>query len=107
MKIIIDECLPKKLKNDFGINFIVKTVPEMGWNGISNGDLLNLIYKKFDVFITIDSNLVYQQNLDRFPNLKIIVLKAKTNRYYDLKKLVHKIIKILIRKFYYQVFVIK
>lgn len=39
MRILLDECLPKKLKKDFK-NYEVKTVPEMGWAGKKNGELL-------------------------------------------------------------------
>ncbi len=43
MKILLDENLPRKLKADFGINYNVKTVRDMGWLGKKNGELLNLM----------------------------------------------------------------
>jgi predicted nuclease of predicted toxin-antitoxin system len=63
MKVLLDKCLPKKLKRDFVVGYEVNTVPEMGWAGIKNGALLNLAEPNFDVFITIDNNLRSQQNL--------------------------------------------
>ena len=62
MKILFDECLPKKLKYEL-INQEIKTVPEMGWAGKTNGELISLAQQQFDVFITVDKKLVHQQNL--------------------------------------------
>ena len=53
MKILFDECLPKKLKYEL-INQRNKTVPEMGWAGKTNGELISLAQRQFDVFITVD-----------------------------------------------------
>ena len=61
MKILLDENLPRQLKTDFGPNYDVKTVQEMGWLGKKNGELLALIaLNGFDYFVTIDKNLRYQ-----------------------------------------------
>jgi hypothetical protein len=62
MKILIDECLPKKLKKSLE-KYEVSTVPEAGWASKKNGELLRLMTDVFDVFITVDSNLQYQQHL--------------------------------------------
>jgi len=78
MKILIDECLPRKLKQSL-IGHDVKTVPEMGWAGKKNGELLRLITGAFDVFITFDKQMEYQQNLKNL-SIGIIVLSAKKNR---------------------------
>jgi hypothetical protein len=48
MKVLLDECLPRKLKLDID-GEVVKTVPEMGWTGIENGKLLRLAEAEFDV----------------------------------------------------------
>ena len=92
MKILLDESLPKRLKNDFKAHRIF-TVPEMGWQGKKNGELLALMSDKFDVFITADQNLQYQLNL-RNTSITIIILAAPTNRYADLKPLVTKTLNI-------------
>lgn len=89
MKILLDECLPKKLKKHFQGHEIY-TVPEMGWGGTKNGALLKLAAGKFELFVTIDQNLQYQQNLSQ-PPLAIIVLKALNNRYQTLLPLAPKI----------------
>ena len=85
MKILLDECLPKKLKKEI-INHQVITVPEQGWAGIKNGELLKLASLSFDAFITIDKNLTSQQNLQQI-DLIIIVLISKDNRLATLKPL--------------------
>ena len=91
MKILLDENLPKQLKADFGPEFDVKTVRDMGWLGKKNGELLGLIvFNGFDFFVTIDKNLRYQQNLDRI-KLVIFLLLAHNNRRETLQILVEKI----------------
>jgi len=64
MKVLIDECAPKALKRvlaDRGHE--CRTVQEAGWAGKKNGDLVNLAETGFDVLLTVDTNLRYQQNL--------------------------------------------
>jgi predicted nuclease of predicted toxin-antitoxin system len=85
MKILIDECLPKKLKLELPDHF-VQTVPEAGWAGKQNGDLLRLAEKDFDVLLTNDQNMEHQQHLKQF-DLAYIVLAATTNDINDLKPL--------------------
>lgn len=85
------ENLPKQLKADFGFNYGVKTVRDMGRLGKKNGELLGLIvFNGFDFFVTIDKNLRYQQNLHRI-ELKIFLLLAINNRRETLQALVEKI----------------
>lgn len=85
MKILLDECLPRKLKHEIEADF-VQTVPEAGWAGKQNGELLRLAESDFDVFLTNDQNMEHQQNLNRF-NLAFIVLAGPTNNIDDLKPL--------------------
>ena len=88
---MLDENLPTQLKADFGPGYEVKTVRDMGWLGKKNGELLGLIvFNGFDFFVTIDKNLRYQQNLDRF-ELKIFLLLSLNNRRQTLQLLVEKI----------------
>lgn len=63
-KIILDENIPRKLKSRLLGHWVV-TVPEKGWGGVKNGRLMALIDGVFDVFVTADKNLRYQQNLTR------------------------------------------
>lgn len=72
----------------------MKTVPQMGWATIKNGELLELAQKEFDVFITVDRNLSFQQNLTKF-NLAVLVLRAHSNRLSDLKPLAPKVPSVL------------
>ena len=91
MKILLDENLPKQLKTEFGPDYDVKTVRDMGWLGKKNGELLRLIvFNGFDFFVAIDKNLRYLQNLDHI-ELKIFLLLAINNRRETLQALVEKI----------------
>jgi predicted nuclease of predicted toxin-antitoxin system len=83
MKILLDECIPKKLKHYLN-EFDVYSVVELGWAGIKNGHLMALcIENKFDVLITIDKNLMFQQNLDKY-NITIAVLNSKNSTVNEL-----------------------
>src|SRR3990172_2131829 len=78
MKVLIDECLPRKLKHELP-DHEVKTVPDAGWAGKKNGILLRLMADVFDIFITIDSNLEDQQQLAAQP-VAFVVLSAVNNK---------------------------
>jgi predicted nuclease of predicted toxin-antitoxin system len=91
MKILLDESLPRKLRNDFDEKHEVRTVRDMNWLGKKNGELLTLITDNhFDLFVTVDRNLPYQQNLQRL-TLTIIILCAKDNTRETLLLLIPKI----------------
>ncbi len=77
-RILLDECLPKKLKREF-VNCAVSTVAEMGWAGKKNGELMKVAHGQFDIFVTADQNLQYQQNL-AYASVGVIVLVAFNNR---------------------------
>ena len=85
MRILLDECLPKRLKLELPGHF-VQTVPEAGWAGKQNGELLRLAEQDFDVLLTNDQNIEHQQNLGRF-NLAVLVLVAASNDIDDLRPL--------------------
>ena len=85
MKVLLDECLPRKLKREVQADEI-NTVPEMGWAGTKNGKLLRLVEQEFDVLLTNDQNIEHQQNLQQF-ELAVIVLVALTNDIEDLRPL--------------------
>lgn len=86
MRLLLDECLPRKLKQELA-EYEVWTVQDCGWKGKKNGELLRLAEKQFDVFITIDKGMQYQQNVSKF-RLGIIMLSAPTNRVEALKLLI-------------------
>ena len=77
MRVLLDECVPRALRNDLP-GHDVKTVAEAGWAGVKNGELLQLAAKEFDVFLTIDSNLEYQQNFSGVV-LAVVVIHAPNN----------------------------
>lgn len=93
MKLLLDECIDRRLARELTAHE-VKTVPQRGWAGTKNGQLLALAEAEFDVFITVDRNLSFQQNLPTF-NIAVLVLQASSNRLADLKPLVPKILAIL------------
>ena len=91
MKILLDESLPRKLRYDFGDAHEVWTVKNKQWLGKKNGELLKLMAEDgFDIFVTVDRNLPYQQNLERLP-VVIFVLCAANNRRETLKPLIPKL----------------
>lgn len=93
MKVLLDECIDRRLAKEI-VGFQVKTVPQMNWAGVKNGELMRLAEAKFDVFITVDRNLSFQQNLPKF-NIAVLVLKAKSNSLPDLSAFAPRIIEIL------------
>jgi predicted nuclease of predicted toxin-antitoxin system len=93
MKILLDECIDRKLAREFP-DYEVKTVPQMGWAGIKNGQLLALAEAEFDIFITVDRNLSFQQNLPQF-DIAVIVLQAQSNRLADLQPLAPEVLAVL------------
>ena len=83
---LLDECVDRRLAA--GIQgHDVKTVPEAGWAGLKNGDLLSRAQHEFDILVTTDRNLPFQQDLSRF-SIAIIVLRAQSNRLVDLRRLI-------------------
>ena len=83
MRVLLDECVPKRLRRGLP-GHDVKTVTEMGWSGKKNGELLTaLTGGGFEVLITVDQNLRYQQNLPSFA-IAVIVLMGASNRLSDL-----------------------
>ena len=88
MKILIDEQLPTKLKFRFlEDSFDALTVRDMNWLGTKNGELLNLMKEnQFDVLLTNDKNLYYQQKVTSL-NVCIVNINSKTNRYVDVMDL--------------------
>lgn len=93
MKVLLDECLPRKLRGELK-GHDVTSVPEIGWSGKSNGELLQLAAGRFDVFVTIDQGLRDQQNL-RQAELNVIVLRARDNRLQTLRPLIPQLLRAL------------
>jgi predicted nuclease of predicted toxin-antitoxin system len=87
MKILLDECIPRKLKYSLP-DHECDTVPELGFAGTKNGALLGLAESAgFEIFVTMDKGLEYEQNLAG-RSIAILILRAKSNRLADLLPLV-------------------
>jgi hypothetical protein len=93
VRVLLDECLPKRLKREL-VGHDVKTAPEMGWASKRNGELLALAVSRFDVFLTADRNLSYQQHVSAF-DIAVVMLAARSNRLDDLRPLVLRLLEII------------
>lgn len=78
MRILLDEDVPRRLAALLA-GHEVSTVQHSGWSGVKNGRLLGLAAAEFDVFLTMDSNLEFQQNLSALP-IAVLVITAVSNR---------------------------
>jgi len=90
VRILFDECLPRPLARQIA-GHSVKTVQEEGWAGKSNGTLLSLMLDRFDIFITVDRNLVFNEDVSGL-KVGVLVLHARSNRLEDLEPMVPKIL---------------
>jgi hypothetical protein len=83
MKLLLDECVPRKFKNHLP-GHECQTVPEVGLAGRKNGDLLSLAQQAgFEVFLTVDRGIEYQQNLTQF-GIAVVLVRASSSRLIDL-----------------------
>ena len=90
-RVLLDECVDRRLARHLRPHAVV-TVAKAGWSGVKNGLLLRRAEDKFDVLVTVDRNLSFQQRLIDF-DLAVIVLHAPSNRLQDLLPLVPQILK--------------
>ncbi len=79
-RLLLDENIDRMLKELFDNDFEVVTIAERGWQGKKNGELLRLTANEFDVFVTMDKNLEYQQNLGAL-DLAVVVIRAYSNAF--------------------------
>jgi hypothetical protein len=86
VRVLLDECVDVRLA-DHITGHSASTVAAQGWIGISNGKLLALAQSEFDVFVTVDRNLSFQQHLPNF-GIAVILITATSNRIADLIPLV-------------------
>jgi hypothetical protein len=94
MKLLLDECVPRKLQNHPpGIE--CQTVPELGLAGKKNGELLSLAeLAGFQAFLTVDRGIEYEQNL-QYRTIGVVVIHAKSSRLEDLLGHAPEILKVL------------
>lgn len=86
MRVLLDECVDWRLGRDLA-GHDVKMARQMGWTTIKNGELLTLAAAHFDVFVTVDRNLSFQQRLGVYA-IAVVVVRARSNRLADLRNLV-------------------
>jgi hypothetical protein len=86
VRILLDECVDWRLSRSIA-GHEVKSARQMGWTAVKNGQLLALASDHFDVFVTVDRNLSFQQNAVAL-RIAVVVLRARTNRLADLLPLV-------------------
>jgi hypothetical protein len=90
MRVLLDECVPRALRDELP-GHDVKTVTESGWIGVKNGELLRLAAERFDVLLTVDRNLEYQQNFQGAA-IAVIVMHAQSNDVAALQPLMPKVL---------------
>jgi predicted nuclease of predicted toxin-antitoxin system len=95
MRILLDESLPRKLGFSLSGHH-VRTVQHMGWNGLVNGKLLSAATGQFDVLVTGDQNMQYQQNADQLP-LSVVVLIAPNNKLESFLPMMPRLVQTLAR----------
>ena len=78
MRILFDECFPRALRSELS-GHEVRTVAELGWSGVKNGELIRLAAPQFDVLLTVDRKLEYQQNFDALDIAVIVVVTASND----------------------------
>lgn len=86
MRLLLDNCIPRGLVREF-IGHDIAHVLDLGWDQHKDGDLLDVMSGEFDVLVTVDKSLRFQQRLDDRP-FAVIVLRGRSNRIADLLPLV-------------------
>ncbi len=89
MRVLLDECVPSRLRQELP-GHDVKIVSEMGWASKENGELLELASPTFDVFLTTDQKLSYQQNIANF-DIGVIILVARRTKLEFLRPLMREV----------------
>jgi predicted nuclease of predicted toxin-antitoxin system len=81
MKVLLDECVPWPMHRIL-VGYDCTSTQWRGWGGIKNGELIQLAENEFDIFVTSDQNLRYQQNLN---NRRMAIVELSTN---DLRQII-------------------
>jgi hypothetical protein len=95
MRVLLDECVPRALREELP-GHEVTTVAEAGWAGIKNGTLLQLAAKRFDVLLTVDRSLEYQQNFSGL-TIAVVVVDVPSNDVVVIRPLMPKVLEALPR----------
>jgi len=90
VRVLLDENLPHDLGSVLAEHEVV-TVQGLGWSGLKNGELLRRAAGQMDAFITMDSNLQFQQRLEGL-SFGVVVIHARSNRMADLRPIVESVL---------------
>jgi predicted nuclease of predicted toxin-antitoxin system len=82
-KVLFDENMPQKLRRELP-DFSIRTAQEQGWSSFKNGRLLALAVREFEVLVTIDQRMRYQQNLHKLP-IGIVVIDTRDARFQSIR----------------------
>lgn len=93
MRVLLDECVPRPLGRALTRHHW-STVPKEGWSGFKNGQLLRAIEGRWDVLLTTDTNIPWQQATARF-DLAVLIVRARSNDIDDLQPWVPEILRAL------------
>ena len=85
-RVLFDENMPRQLRRDLP-EFIIRTVQEEGWAGLENGNLLGRAAISFDVLLTADKRMRYQQNVSQFA-IGIVVIETVDTRLRNLRRFI-------------------
>ena len=85
-RVLFDENMPRQLRHELS-EFTVRTVQEEGWAGLENGNLLRSAARMFDVLVTADKRMRYQQNVPHF-EIGIVVIETFDTRLSNLRRFV-------------------
>lgn len=94
-KVLFDENMPRKLRRDLP-EFAIRTAQEQGWASFKNGQLIALAAREFEVFVTIDQRLRYQQNVEKLP-IGIVVIDTRDTRFPSIRAHVEELREAIVR----------
>jgi hypothetical protein len=94
MRVLLDECVPRKLRSELP-GHDVKTVADMKWAGTKNGELLQRAASEFDALVTVDQGIPYQQNLAGIA-LALVIVEAPSNDIKALRPALPELLRVLV-----------
>jgi hypothetical protein len=104
VNVLLDHCVPKPFGRLLTGHF-VRTSEFMGWDHLQNGDLLDAAAPQYEVLVTVDKSMRFEQHLGDLP-MTVISLVARTNRAIDLAPLSPEVLRLLGTKLQRRVYVV-
>ena len=93
MRVLVDECVDWRIIRDLRPHD-ARTVKQLGWEEVDDGSLLARAATEFDIFLTVDTKLPYQQNIAAL-NIAVVILRGRTTRLADLRELLDRLQELL------------